>query len=257
MATWNPAQYLKFQNERTQPCRDLVARIALDHPQRIVDLGCGPGNSTEVLAARWPDAGITGVDSSAEMIRTAREKFPQGDWQEGDISSWLAREAADLIFSNAALNWVSDHARVIPHLFAQVAPGGALAWQVPANIDAPAHALMRKVAASAVWSAHFPETVRKWFVHEPSFYYDLLAPQAARVDIWLTDYLHVMESPAAIVEWYKGTGLRPFLEKLAASADQERFLADYLAEIEAVYSPQPDGRVLFAFRRMFVIAQRG
>ena len=185
------------------------------------------------------------MDSSAEMIRTAREKFPQGDWQEGDISSWLAREAADLIFSNAALNWVSDHARVIPHLFAQVAPGGALAWQVPANIDAPAHALMRKVAASAVWSAHFPETVRKWFVHEPSFYYDLLAPQAARVDIWLTDYLHVMESPAAIVEWYKGTGLRPFLEKLAASADQERFLADYLAEIEAVYSPQPDGRVLF------------
>jgi trans-aconitate 2-methyltransferase len=257
MPAWNPAQYLKFQNERTQPCRDLVARIALENPQRIVDLGCGPGNSTEVLAARWPRARITGVDSSAEMIRTAREKFSDRDWQQGDIAAWAANDPADLIFSNAALNWVPHHERVVPHLFAQVAAGGVLAWQVPANLDAPAHALMRKLAASETWRPHFAERVREWFVNEPAFYYDLLAPHAARIEIWLTDYLHVMDSPAAIVEWYKGTGLRPFLEKLALPADQERFLADYLREIDVTYSRQPDGRVLFPFRRLFVIAQRG
>jgi len=256
MPTWNPAQYLKFTDERTQPCRDLVARIAVAQPRRIVDLGCGPGNSTAVLAERWPDARITGVDHSADMIRAAREKYPKVAWQQVDLADWTASEPVDLVFSNAALQWVGDHARLIPHLFEQVAPAGALAWQVPCNMDAPAHQIMRDLTASFEWRGHFAETVREWHVHEPAFYYDLLAPHAARLDLWRTEYLHVMESPAAIVEWYKGTGLRPFLDRLTSPADQERFLGDYLHEIERAYPRQPDGRVLFPFHRQFVIAYK-
>jgi trans-aconitate 2-methyltransferase len=257
MPTWNPDQYLKFQDERTRPCRDLVARIALENPRRIVDLGCGPGNSTAVLAGRWPQAAITGVDHSADMIRAAREKYPAVFWQQGDLASWTAPAPVDLVFSNAALNWVPDHARVVPHLFAQLAPGGALAWQVPCNMDAPAHRLMRELAASAAWRGHFTENVREWFVHEPPFYYDLLAPLAGHVELWRTEYLHVMEGPGAIVEWYRGTGLRPFLDRLVSSAEQDRFLSDYLREIESAYPRQPDGRVLFPFHRQFVIARHG
>ena len=147
MPTWNAAQYLKFNDERTQPCRDLVARIALNEPKRIIDLGCGPGNSTSVLASRWPQAHITGLDRSAEMIDAARGTFPKIHWLEGDLAAWTAAEPMDLVFSNAALQWAPHHERVASHLFKQVAPGGALAWQVPANINAPAHQLMRDIAS--------------------------------------------------------------------------------------------------------------
>jgi trans-aconitate 2-methyltransferase len=256
MPTWNPEQYLKFGGERTQPCRDLTARIALDQPQRIVDLGCGPGNSTAVLAQRWPVAALTGVDHSADMVRAAREQFPQVRWEEGDIATWTSDQPWDLIFSNAALQWVPGHERLVPQLLAQVASGGALAWQMPANLDAPAHSLMRALAASKTWQSHFPGTVREWFVHPLSFYYDLLAPRAARVEMWTTEYLHIMESPAAIVEWYKGTGLRPFLDRLESPKDREMFLGDYLREIEGAYPRQVDGRVLFPFLRQFLIAYR-
>jgi len=256
MPTWNPEQYLKFGDERTRPCHDLVARIALDRPRAIVDLGCGPGNSTAVLAQRWPTAKLTGVDRSADMVHAAREKYPDVQWQESDISTWTTPERVDLVFSNAALQWVPDHRIAVPRLFAMVAPGGALAWQVPANIDATAHRLMRELAASAAWREHFPGTVREWFVHPPSFYYDLLAPLAASIDLWTTEYFHVLENPAAIVEWYRGTGLRPFLDQLDSPADRERFLTDYEHEIEHAFPRQSDNRVLFPFLRQFLIAYR-
>jgi trans-aconitate 2-methyltransferase len=256
MPSWSPTQYLKFEEERTRPCRDLVARIGLENPQRVIDLGCGPGNSTAVLAQRWPHATITGIDFSEEMILAAREKYPQGKWEQGDVAQWIATDPVDLVFSNAALQWVSDHGVVVPHLSRQVGRGGALAWQVPANGDAAAHHLMRELAASESWRRHFTEPVREWFVHDLSFYYDLLAPITARLDLWSTKYLHVMESPAAIVEWYRGTGLRPFLDRIADDSERERFLSDYLREIEQAYPQRSDGRVLFPFLRQFVIAYR-
>ncbi|HEY3897893.1 MAG TPA: trans-aconitate 2-methyltransferase [Chthoniobacter sp.] len=256
MPSWNPDQYLKFDDERTRPCRELVARIALDKPGTIVDLGCGPGNSTAVLAQRWPDAKVSGLDRSADMIRAAREKSPRIHWEESDIATWQASESIDLIFSNAALQWVPDHQRIVPQLFAQVAPGGALAWQVPANIDAPAHRIMRELATSSTWQKHFTEPVREWFVHPPHFYYDLLAPVAARVDVWTTEYFHVLESPAAIVEWYKGTGLRPFLDRFQSPSDRDRFLTDYEQEIQRAFPRRSDNRVLFPFLRQFFIAYR-
>ncbi len=259
MPSWNADQYLKFAAERTQPARDLVARILIDRPGRVIDLGCGPGNSTELLAARWPAADITGLDNSPEMIAAARRDYPAQAWQVGDISAWAseAGPAYDVVYSNAALHWVTDHAELYPRLFSRVALDGALAVQVPINLDAPAHVAMRDLAATPAWACLLPKGgVREWHVHEPSFYYDRLSPVAARIDLWETEYLHVMAGPGAIVEWYKGTGLRPFLDALPADEERAGFLADYADRIAEAYPPQADGKVLFPFRRLFLVAYR-
>jgi trans-aconitate 2-methyltransferase len=259
MPTWNADQYLKFASERTQPARDLVARIARDAPRRVIDLGCGPGNSTALLAARWPGADLLGLDSSMTMINQANHDHPEWRWAVGDIAEWANEQGNqyDVVFSNAAMQWVDDHEAVYPALFRRVAPGGALAVQVPANLDAPAHRQMRHLAATPAWASQLPHGgVREWYVHEPEFYYDLLASQALRVDLWVTDYVHVMDGAAGIVEWYKGTGLRPFLDALRNDAERANFLADYTDRITEAYPAQPDGRVLFPFRRFFLIAYR-
>lgn len=265
MPTWDPQQYLRFGDERTRPCRDLVARIALDAPSRIVDLGCGPGNSTDILAQRWPTATLVGVDSSADMIASARQAHethahhaatPRFTWTVGDITTWARGETTtyDLVFSNAALQWVPDHATLYPRLFDHVAEGGALAVQVPDNFGAAAHRAMREIAASPAWRSRFPtEGVREWYVHDLTFYYDLLAPRASRIDAWTTEYLHVLPSAEAIVEWYRGSGLRPFLDALSA-ADRDAFVEEFRQVMRAAFTPRSDGRVVFPFRRFFLIA---
>jgi len=254
---WNPAQYLKFAAERTQPCRDLAARIEVANVRRVIDLGCGPGNSTRVLCERWPPAEFTGLDSSAEMIERAQREHPGPRWITARIAEWAATSTAqfDVVFSNAAMQWVDDHAHVYPQLLSRVAPGGALAIQIPGNIDALPHRLMRELAASPAWSRAFPAgSVREWHHHEMEFYYDVLAPVAARLDLWTTEYLHILPDAAAIVEWYRGTGLRPFLEQLETDADRERFGADYLERLRPHYPARPAGGVLFPFRRIFLVA---
>jgi len=268
MSGWNPNQYLKFAEERTQPCRDLAARIAVANVRRVIDLGCGPGNSTAVLAARWPDAEFTGLDSSAEMIERARREYPRQRWIARGISEWAAAHDGaddgagdgpfDVVFSNAALQWVDDHAAVYPRLLSHVAPGGALAIQIPGNIDALPHRLMREVAASPEWSRWFPPgSVHEWHHHEMDFYYDVLAPAAARLDLWATEYLHILTDAEAIVEWYRGTGMRPFLEVLATDGERQRFAADYLVSLRPHYLPRAAAGVLFPFRRIFLIAYKG
>jgi len=256
MPTWNADQYLRFADQRTRPCRDLAAAVALDGPKRIVDLGCGPGNSTAVLAARWPEAEVEGIDSSAEMIAAARRAVPAGKWTVGDIAAWTAPEPVDLVFSNAALHWVPDHAGLYPRLLAQVAPGGALAVQVPINLDAPAHQAMRELAGGPAWRGFFPQRVREWHVFPREVYYDFLAKQASHIDLWETEYLHVLDGTEAIVEWYKGTGLRPFLDVLPGEGERGRFLADYGEALRPFYPAQADGKVLFPFKRLFLIAYR-
>jgi trans-aconitate 2-methyltransferase len=260
MPGWNPTQYLKFAEERTQPCRDLAARIAVAGARRVIDLGCGPGNSTAVLRERWPDADFTGLDSSPEMIEQARSEYPAQRWMAGDISEWAEEAGAqfDVVFSNAALQWVDDHARLYPRLLARVAPGGALAVQIPANFDALPHRLMRELAATPQWIRRFAcGTVREWHHHEMEFYYDVLAPAAARVDLWATEYLHILPDAEAILEWYRGTGLRPFLEALQTDAQRQEFAYDYLELLRTHYQPRPAGGVLFPFRRIFAIAYKG
>jgi trans-aconitate 2-methyltransferase len=253
MPSWDASQYLQFADERTRPCLDLIGRIGLAQPARIIDLGCGPGNSTEALAQRWPEAEITGLDSSPDMITAVQKSHPDKSWIAGDIATWTADAPYNLVFSNAALQWVPDHPAVLPHLVQQLAPEGALAFQVPANFDAAAHRLMRELASSQAWQSHFPGKIREWFVHETAFYYDTLAPLVARLDLWTTEYFHIMESSEAIVEWYKGTGLRPFLDALP-SADQGRFLIEYRRLVHEAFPPRSDGGVIFPFLRLFLIA---
>ncbi len=255
--SWDPKQYFRFAAERTRPCRDLLARIEAESFHRIVDLGCGPGNSTRQLVERWPEAEITGVDHSAEMIAAARKERSAVRWIVEDITQWATKsdEKLDVVFSNAALQWVEDHAQLLPRLMARVQPGGVLAFQVPYNFDATAHRLMREIAASPAWRKWFPEgAVREWHVHDAAFYYDVLAPHARNVDLWETEYIHVMPDAAAIVEWYKGAGMRPFLDVIESKQDRERFIAEYLERISEAYPKRTDGRVLFPFRRLFAIA---
>ena len=259
MPTWSANQYLKFSEERTRPCRDLAARISVSPVRRAIDLGCGPGNSTEVLAALWPHADLTGLDSSANMIEDARRSKPECRWIAGDIAEWANsnQEQYDVVFSNAALQWVHDHGTIFARLMDHLAAGGAFAIQVPGNWDGTAHRLMREVAASPAWREQLAGgRVREWHVHDLDFYYDVLAPRATRVDLWATDYIHILPGVEGIVEWYRGTGMRPFLDALATDDHRERFAADYLERLKTEYVPQPDGRVLFPFRRLFAIAYR-
>ena len=259
MPTWNSDQYLKFANERSQPAVDLVARITIAAPQRAIDLGCGPGNSTAVVASRWPGATLTGLDNSTAMLAAARKVLPAAQWIESDIATWAVNTAAasfDLIFANASLQWVPDHAVILPQLLAAVAPGGVLAFQIPANFDAPPHRLMRELGASAAWRPHFTPPPREWHTHTTEFYYDTLAPLAARVELWTTDYCHVLPNLDGIVEWYRGTGLRPWLDTLPDDATRDRFLTDYRTLLAPHFSSRSDGRILFPFRRLFVVAHR-
>ena len=259
MAGWNPEQYLKFSEERTQPCRDLAARVSIPDVHHVVDLGCGPGNSTQVLAERWPDAEITGVDSAAEMINAAIQAHPRGRWIVGDIAKWAGEEEQqfDVVFSNAALQWLPDHTGLYPKLFARVAAGGVLAIQIPSSLDRPAYRLLREMAASIGWRRWFPTgRVRTWHAQDWEFYYDLLAPLAARVDMWQTEYFHVMPNAETVVEWYKTTGMRPYLNAIGEDADRDKFITEYTEKIRAAYPPRPDGKILFSFLRIFLIAYR-
>lgn len=258
MPTWDAKQYLRFNEERTRPCRELTARVDLDAPGHVIDLGCGPGNSTAVLADRWPKAQLIGLDSSLEMIATARRGAPGLDWRAGDISAWAAENGQrfDVVFSNAALQWVPNHAALLPRLLSRVAPGGALAIQVPGNLDAPAHSIMREMAASEAWSGFFRGGVREWHVEDMTTYHDILAPEVASLDLWATEYLHILHDAADIVEWYKGTGLRPFLDVLSSDEIKNAFIAEYLEHIRRAYPCRPNGSVIFPFRRMFLIAYR-
>ncbi|HEY3860494.1 MAG TPA: methyltransferase domain-containing protein [Verrucomicrobiae bacterium] len=258
MPAWDAKQYLRFNDERTRPCRDLVARIAAANPGRVIDLGCGPGNSAAVLAERWPRAALAGLDSSSEMIAAARSTTPSVDWSVGDIAAWAGedRPPFDVIFSNAAMQWAPGHAAVFPKLLNRAVPGGALAIQVPGNFEAPAHCLMRELAATQAWSGHFRSAVREWHVENLAAYYDILAPGAASLDFWETEYLHIMPDAAAIVEWYKGAGLRPFLDALPNDEAKAAFTAAYLERIRRAYPCRANGTVLFPFRRLFLIAYR-
>ena len=250
MSTWCAAQYLKFAEERTRPSRDLASRIDVSRPMSIIDLGCGPGNSTEVLAQRWPDAQVTGLDNSTKMIEAARSAHPEYRWVEADIAGWSANGAGerfDIVFSNAALQWLPDHAFLLPALLQRVGPGGAFAFQMPAH-GSPAHRLMQTLARSRSLQ------VADWHCHEPAFYYDVLSLSAARVDLWETEYVHVMDDAEGIVEWYRGTGLRPYLGALPTESERERFLAEFLDGVRKTYPKQIDGKVLFPFRRLFAIA---
>jgi trans-aconitate 2-methyltransferase len=253
MPTWDEAQYLLYADERTRPARELLARVPLGEARRVVDLGCGPGNSTALLLARWPGAKLTGIDSSEEMLRRARQDLPSVEWVQADAARFVAEQPLDVLFANALMQWLPDHGRLLPALFEQLAPGGVLAVQMPRNFNEPSHRLMRETSGS--WAERLGPLRARDPVQSPAFYYDLLAPGASSVDIWQTTYEHVMTDPPAIVEWVKGTGLRPYLEALS-DAERPAYLEAYTRGIDAAYPARSDGRRLFSFPRLFIVARR-
>lgn len=254
MADWNAQQYLKFEDERTRPACDLLAQITRRDARKVVDLGCGPGNSTALLVERWPQAEVTGVDTSADMLRQARERLPNQTFVEANISHWAMPEGTDVLFANAVLQWVPDHLRQLKRLLGALEPGGVLALQMPDNMDEPSHVTMREVANLPPWRKTLAEAARlHGNLPKPGAYYDALRPLCSRLDIWHTIYNHVLDDTAAIVEWVKGTGLRPFLDPLDPP-ERRTFLAEYAARIAACYLPQADGKVLLRFPRLFIVA---
>ena len=256
MAEWSPGQYLKFEDERTRPAAELLLRVPVERVRRVLDVGCGPGNSTELLAGRYPQAEIVGIDSSPEMIAAARKRLPSADFAVADIGDYAPAMPFDVIFGNAVFQWVPDHIDVVVRLFATCPPGGALALQVPDNRNEPTHMLMAAVARGGPWREKLEEPIRRDSIPPPAEYYDRLRPLAAAVDVWHTTYYHVLPGPEAIVEWVKGTGLRPWLDRLD-EGEREAYLAAYTGRIAESYPPLVDGRVMLRFPRLFVVAVRG
>jgi trans-aconitate 2-methyltransferase len=254
---WDAAHYLKFGTERTRPAHDLAGRIEVEAARRVVDVGCGPGNSTQVLRARWPEAEILGIDSSPEMIATARERYPDQDWLLADAATWNTPEPFDVVFSNAALQWIPNHAALISGLFNHVGPSGALAVQIPSYSRLPVRMHIHEISEDPTWSHRMEAARSRLTMESPEFYYDVLAPTAERMDVWETEYFHVMPDAGAIVDWISSTGLRPFLDALESAADRERFVGRLKSRVAESYPVRNDGKVLFPFKRLFVIAYRG
>lgn len=256
---WSATQYSLFENERTRAVRDLLAAVPPRPIRQATDLGCGPGNSTEVLLQQSGDAQVLALDSDPDMIEKARErprlKVPRVRCEIADIAHWSAPVPQDLILANASLQWVPDHGDLYPHLVRQLSDGGSLAVQTPDNLDEPAHRRMREIANQGPWAAKFADFSLPPR-HNGAFYYDLLSPLCSRVDVWRTTYHHPLEGGAqAVVEWFKGSGLRPYLARLEES-EREGFLQLYLQAMQQDYPTASDGKVLLPFPRLFVVATR-
>lgn len=255
---WSAAQYLKFEEERTRPSRDLLSQVPLKAPTSIIDLGCGPGNSTAVLAHRFPEAQIQGIDSSADMIEKAKKTLPNVEFSLGDLTTYVPKGPADLLFSNAVFHWLPQKERIniIANLIKSQRSGGVFAFQVPDNFSEPSHAAMRFVAEQEPWAATLsslhPELPQ---FQSPQELYNQLQPLCSSINIWHTYYYHILEDHQAIVEWVKGTGLKPFIDPLSEK-ERESFLEAYLSRLQDVYPSAYDGKVFLRYPRLFMVAVR-
>ncbi len=251
--TWDPDRYLTYADERGRAFVDLLARVDATAPQHVVDLGCGPGNLTALLAARWPGAEVRGVDSSPEMVARARESHPELGFEVGDLRDWRPESPVDVLVSNATLQWVTGHLDLLPALLEAVRPGGRLAFQVPGNFDEPSHTIRAELAAAAPYAAH-TSGVAVPSSHDPGTYLDVLAGLGCEVDAWETTYLHVLRGEDPVFTWVSGTGARPTLQALPGDL-RAGFEREYRARLRAAY-PEREGRVVLPFRRIFVVATR-
>ena len=264
--TWSAKQYVAFEDERTRPTRDLLAAVPAAVDARCaIDIGCGPGNSTQLLAARFPRARVSGFDSSPDMIAAARKRLPKLRFALLDIEAWIGAEkvgvcgaesgSIDMILANAVLHWVPDHAALFPALVRKLAPGGCLAVQLPDNLGEPAQTLMREIARDGPWSRKLAAADQTRVpIMAADGYYQLLRPGCAHVDVWRTTYYHPLSGSDAIVEWFKGSGLRPFLDPLDA-AERAEYLGRYREGIDSTY-PSLGDMVLLPFPRLFIVAIR-
>ncbi|MDV7340516.1 methyltransferase domain-containing protein [Terasakiella sp. A23] len=250
MATWNPETYLKFDAPRLRPALDLIGQVHLKNPRTIVDLGCGPGNVTQILKERWPDADVTGIDSSPHMLEKAKAAYPDVSWQQADVSTWKPDGPVDLIYSNACLHWLEDHEGLFTRLFSYLSYDGVLAVQMPSNFAAPTHQLIRDVLGKGhPLSPGFP-------VHAPQEYYDWLASEAMHLNLWETTYQHILEGDNPVADWTKGAALRPVLDDLTDDQARKEFETDYRARIAKAYPKSGNGKTVMPFKRFFLIAQK-
>ena len=252
--TWDPDRYLAYADERGRPFLDLIARIDAESPRSVVDLGCGPGNLTALLARRWPDADVLGLDSSPEMIAKASAAGVR--FEVGDLRDWASEDSGqvDVLVSNATLQWVPGHLELLPRLVERVVRGGWLAFQVPGNFDEPSHTIRQELASEAQYAAHtagvaVPDS------HDPATYLEVLAAVGCTVDAWETTYLHVLSGEDPVFTWVSGTGARPTLDALPPGL-REEFESEFRARLRAAY-PQHDYGVVLPFRRIFVVARVG
>lgn len=255
--TWDPAQYNRFEAERDRPARDLLARLPEDlAPREIWDLGCGTGQHAAALGRRYPDAAVHGLDSSAEMLATARTADPVIDWRQGDIATWTPGQPADLIFANASLQWVPDHQALIPRLARCLAPAGVIAIQMPMAWETLHHRTMRAVAAAGPWASSLVERDTIKALLTPEGYYDLLSRSCGQIDVWSTTYLHALGGMDPVLEWMKGTALRPYIAALPDEPLRNAFLAALAARLRDAFPARADGATLLPFPRLFLVGRR-
>ncbi|QAX83845.1 trans-aconitate 2-methyltransferase [Pseudomonas sp. DTU12.3] len=255
--SWSAKQYVAFEDERTRPARDLLAAIPTADARSVVDIGCGPGNSTELLVQRFLEATVSGLDSSPDMITAARKRLPQLQFDVAEIDMWADAGPFDVIFANAVLQWVPDHAALLPTLASKLSAGGSLAIQMPDNLNESSHRLMREVAANGLWASKLAGAAgQRTDMASASDYFSMLRPHCSRVDVWRTTYYHPLAGGAAgVVEWFKGSGLIPFLSPLDET-EKAQYLAQYQAEVAKAYPALTDGSVLLPFPRLFIVATR-
>ena len=252
--SWDPAQYLRFGNERLRPALDLLAQVPLETAAHVVDLGCGPGNVTPLLKARYPEAAVLGIDGSPEMLIKARVAAPECQFEQGDFSNWVPTDKPDLIYSNAALHWVTDHDVLFPRLVSLLNPGGVLAIQMPSMHDAPLRALQNEVAATGPWAPLLKDAGFARGLLQPGAYYDILRPHVAHLDMWETTFLHVLTGENAVTQWAEGSSLRPFLDALPDDLKQP-FRDAYSDALRPHYPRRADGTTLLPFKRLFIVAR--
>jgi trans-aconitate 2-methyltransferase len=257
-AAWDPAVYLRYGDERSRPFVDLLARVGADAPSVVVDLGCGEGALTASLAQRWPGARVTGLDSSATMLAAAAAHAVPGrvEFTAGDVQEWQPSGPVDVVVSNAVLQWVPGHERLLAEWAGRLPPGGRLAIQVPGNFRAPTHTLLAELCGSDRWAAQLADVPRgPDAVLEPAGYYDVLTSAGLAADVWETTYLHVLSGPDPVLAWVRSTQLRPVLARLDEKAAAE-FTAAYAAALREAYPMRPDGTTLLPFRRIFAVGSR-
>jgi len=253
VSDWNPNLYLRFEAYRTRAARDLLGRVELQDVRSAVDLGCGPGNSTRLLAERWPGASVVGVDNSAAMLERARAAYPNMTWIQADLAHWFPPAPQHLIFANASLQWTPDHAELLQGLCVNLCPGGILAFQIPFIHQQPVADIYQRLINSPQWRA-FPPPDERLTVETPIFYYDVLSKYCRQIEIWETVYHHLLERHEEMVTWYQSTGLRPFLAKLPDDHIRSVFTTELAECYRQQFPPLADGRVLFPFHRLFVLA---
>jgi trans-aconitate 2-methyltransferase len=256
MSDWNPSNYLKFKNERTQPSKDLISRIAIENPKSILDLGCGPGNSTKILADKWPKAIVIGIDNSPEMIKKAKADYPYLSWVLSDISKLDTGSTSDIVFSNATLQWLGNHETLIPKLFKHVNKDGALAVQVPANQNEPLHQALLTVSKSAKWKEYTGNCDQLMNYRSSEYYYAILSRLTQSFELWETTYIHVLDNHRALIEWYKSTGMRLYLNALPNDSARTQFEEDVLDICKKEYKIQENGKILYPFSRVFFVAYK-